>query len=192
MILDGELDGNFDEQIWTVVRVSESMWEFRSFSRPLFRCKEEFLHSALRLKGNARAIGSIMIMHEQQLGTFHDAQRAEQWNLVKYADFCFVLMQFCVILCTCVHVYTCFYLVWPCAVVDSVWSVWLFYSRSEVCFVAGQRLGMRSRSCATWLWTHSLKLQRSGNGSRQLRNPRLWRTRSRTALKGHRWRQWRP
>ena len=114
------------------VRECESMWEFRSFSRPLFRCKEEFLHSALRLKGNARAIDSIMIMHEQQLGTFHDAQRAEQWNLVKYADFCFVLMQFCVILCTCVHVYTCFYLVWPCAVVDSVWSVWLFYSRSEV------------------------------------------------------------
>lgn len=29
--------------------------------------EEEFLHSALRLKGNARAIDSIMIMHEQHL-----------------------------------------------------------------------------------------------------------------------------
>ena len=29
--------------------------------------QDEFLHSALRLKGNARAIDSIMIMHEQHL-----------------------------------------------------------------------------------------------------------------------------
>lgn len=103
---------------WTDMNSCESQWEYvrvQEFSRPLFRCKEEFLHSALRLKGNARAIDSIMIMHEQQLGTFHDAQRA-QWNLVKYvayvADFCFVLMQFCVILCT--YMCTCVYMLLPC------------------------------------------------------------------------------
>lgn len=36
----------------------------------LFGLEDEFLHSALRLKGNARAIDSIMIMHEQLLGDF--------------------------------------------------------------------------------------------------------------------------
>ena len=94
MIL-GELDEEL-KQLWE----SEFM-SFHEFSRPSFRFvslfQEEFLHSALRLKGNARAIDSIMIMHEQQLGTFHkDAQRADKWNLVNYfADLQFVLI-FCV------------------------------------------------------------------------------------------------